>query len=269
MKEADEILEDIRDRFNERTGKDFQDGSVLDLFSSAISTSLKDVYQEIEKNKNPHIWTKLEGDTLDATGIWVNCPRAQGENDLSYKYRLMNWMLKNEASNTTSIQDSLLNMTYASNAEFVPMTKGCGTGTVYVIPKSYSNTVINAALAEAKARVEKYSSPALYIEYVIPEIRAVTIEAYLKTDAGDDTVIKNQIDSAIRRYVNAIAPKDYLSVGTMNKLGIEINDVDYFNIIGLIVDGSVINKVKLLQELDSKFLFDQIVWIGDSDNANV
>ena len=268
MKQSDEILDDIRSRFSERTGKTFQYGSVLDLFSSAVSSSLEEVYQEIENNKNPHIWTKLEGDTLDATGIWVNCPREAGENDTSYRYRLMNWMLRNEAGNTTAIQDSLLNMEYASNAEFVPMTKGCGTGTVYVIPKAYNSVAISAALSEARERVAKYASPALYIEYVIPEIRAVSIEAYLKTDAGDETAIKNQIDSAIRRYVNTIAPKSYLSVGAMNKLGININDVDYFNVVGLIVDGVVISKVKLLQELDSKFLFDQITWIGDSDDAN-
>ena len=60
-------------------------GSVIDLYNTATSKVYEDLYLEIENNKTPHIWSNLEGEKLDDTGIWVNLPRKDGENDNNYK----------------------------------------------------------------------------------------------------------------------------------------------------------------------------------------
>ena len=266
-KTVDEIYEGIQKRFEEKTGE--TSGSVLDIFSMSIAQVGADIYEEIEKNKTPHVWTDLHGGKLDSTGLWVNCPRDVGENDASYRYRLMKWMLRNEACNETAIKVTLLNPVSASNIEFVSLTNGCGTGTCYVLPKVYTEENIKASLEEARIRMNKIASPTIYIDYIIPEVRSVSFEIYLKTTGGDEALLKEQLTAKIKEYVNKIPPKEYLSIGEINKIGINISQVEYFNVLSFIVNGEQINRIKMLQEIETKFIFDNISWIGDSDDGNV
>lgn len=260
-----EIYEDINKRFEDKTGESA--GSVIDMFSMAIAQTDEEIYQEIEKNKTPHVWTYLTGMTLDATGMWVNCPRDVGENDSSYRYRLMKWMLRNEACNNTAIRVALLNPVHASNIEFISMTNGCGTGTCYVLPQKYTEENIKASLEEARIRISKIASPTIYIDYIIPEVKSIAFEIYVKTSNGDENLIKDQLANKIREYVNTIAPKEYLEIGRINKIGTNTNQVEYFNVLSLIVNGAQVNKIKILQEIETKFIFDNITWIGDRNDV--
>lgn len=257
-KKSQEIFSGIKNSFKQKTGED--SGAVLDLYSMSLSEVLENVYEEIEKNKTPHVWTALEGQKLDDTGTWVNLPRNPQENDSAYKYRLFNWMLVNEASNEHAITVKLLNPTYAANIEFVPMTNGCGTGTCYVIPKKYTEDNIGKSLEEARQKIKQIASPGLYVDYLVPELRSVSLEIYLETQ-GDISVMKENLTNQIRTYVNAIPPKQYLSIGHINKLGANTSQVDFFSVMSLIVNGTQINKTKLLQEVESKFIFDSINWL--------
>ncbi len=69
----------------------------------------------------------------------------------------------------------------ASNVTYVPMVYGTGTAICYVIPKEY--TVENrSCLNEAKDRLKNVTSPSLYIEYVTPALKAVTLSITLSND---------------------------------------------------------------------------------------
>lgn len=255
---SQQIFSQIKKSFKDKTKED--SGAVLDLYSMSLSEVLENVYEEIEKNKTPHIWTALEGQKLDDTGTWVNLPRNPQENDTAYKYRLLNWMLVNEASNEHAITVKLLNPTHAANIEFVPMTHGCGTGTCYVIPRKYTEEVIAKSLEEARQKMTQIASPGLYIDYLVPELRSVSFEIYLETQ-GDINTMKENLTNQIRAYVNAIPPKQYLSVGHINKLGVNTSQVDFFSVMSLVINGTQVNKTKLLQEVESKFIFDSINWL--------
>jgi hypothetical protein len=262
MKSSDTIQKNIALRFEDKTLKKIQEGSVIDMYNVAVSETLEDVYQEIEDSKNPHIFTNLSGQQLDDTGFWVNCPRKDAEDDQNYMYRLMNWMLANEASNDTAIQDGLLNVTYASNIDYVPFTKGSGTATCYVIPKYYDNETISKSLAEAAAIVKKKASPSLFVEYIIPAIRGVKLQIFIEAGKGDIVLIKNNVERKIREYINVIPPGEFLKVGEINKIGVNEPGVDYFSILSLIIENEEVKDIEILQEIDSKFLFDEIIWSG-------
>lgn len=259
MKTSDTIQKDIAARFEEKTRKKIKEGSVIDMYNVSVSETLEDVYQEIEDSKNPHIFTGLVGQELDDTGFWVDCPRHVDENDQNYMYRLMNWMLKNEASNTTAIQDSLLNLTFASNADYIPFTKGSGTATCYVIPKFYDATTISSALAEVASIVKKIASPSLFVEYIIPAIRAVKLQIFIES-TGDMVLIKSNIQQKIKEYINTVPPGQFLKVGEINKIGVNEPNVDYFSVLSLIIDNEEVKDIEVLQEIDSKFLFDEMIW---------
>lgn len=263
MRYADDIHSDAKKAFEKRVGDTIQSGSVIDMLLNAISGEEEKVYQKIDANRTPHIWTSLSGDNLDKTGFMVNCPRKTGESDENYRYRLLRWVLKSEASNESAISDELLLPTYASNIQFIPLTKGCGTATCYVIPKDYDENTIALALTEAKEKVEKIASPSLYVEYVTPQVLGVKLQIYLTTNNGAVKTIQKNLEEKITNYINNLAPNDYLKVGEINRIGINEQDVTYFSVLSVMIDGESVDSLEILQGLDTKLLFDEIIWSGE------
>lgn len=255
-----EIYEQINKKFNDISGHFIEEGTVLDFFNSAVSESVELAYKQIEENKNPHLYTGLKGDELDQLGFFLNTPREVDEADDSYRFRLMNWKQASEASNLTSIEVALMNMTYASNVTYVPLTHGCGTATAYIIPKSYDEDIMNKAIFETVERLKKVTSPSTFITFTIPVKRPVKFVFYLTSKKGDIQTIKNNIENKVKNYVNSIAPGEYLDLGEINRIGVLENNVDFFKISQTYISNESISKLEILQKIDSKFLFDEIIW---------
>ena len=115
--------------------------------------------------------------------------------------------------------------------------------------------------------MKEVASSGLYVDYIVPEIRSVSFEIYIKASAGDMNAIKEQVTDKIRAYINGIPPKEYLSVGKINKECVQIGQVEYFSILSLIINGKQTGKTKVLQEIETKFIFDNISWVVDDENA--
>jgi len=262
MKTAEQVRRDILDRFEARVKDSVEDGSILDIYTTVIGQEGEDIYNEIDRNRTPHIWSSLEGQQLDDTGTMLNLPRKTGESDANYRYRLMNWVLTNEASNLTAITDALLLPTYASNIEFRPKIYGCGTAVCYVIPKEYTTEYISNSLIEAKNIVESIASPSLYVEYIVPKIQGVKLQIYMVSDSGDIESIHSNIENNVLEYINNIPPKAYMQVGQINRIGITEPMVDYFNVLSVIIDGVTVTDTAVLQNIDTKLLYDEIIWTG-------
>lgn len=260
LKTLSEIYQNIQTRFTNRSKLEIQPGSTVDFFTLATADAIREAYQEIEDSKDPHIYTNLSGDRLDSTGLLVQCPRLPNEPDDSYKHRLMNWTGSNEASNIIAIENALIHMEYASYVTYLPFTEGVGTATAYIIPKSYDGDIPDKALAETKDRISKIVSPSAYVNYVIPYSEAVKVIAYINSEDGDLELLKSNIKSKVADYVNGIAVGDYLSLGEINKIGVNEPNVSYFNTVQLFVDGVEISSLKVLQKIHSKLLLEDIIW---------
>lgn len=258
---AEESYSNIVKRFEEKTGHTIQPGSAIDMFLSAVGDGFGIAHQTIEDNKTPYIYTDLKGSELDDLGTFFSCPREANETDSTYLYRLMNWNLRVESGNKTAINDALYTLTNASYAKAIPQTKGCNTVTVYIIPNEYTDTVIEAAITEVKARLDGRFSFGTYVEYTVPDIRSVQIYAAVDSTSGDVTALKTAIAAKIAAYVNGIAPGEYLKVGAINKIGCNEANVDYFTVTSVLVDDDEIETTEVLQELTTKFLYDRILWV--------
>ena len=267
MKTKEEIQESIKETFSDYVQDNIKDGSALDIFSAAIGNEIAGNYDEIEKNRTPHIWSSLKGEQLDWTGEWVNLPRKVGEIDENYRYRLKHGTKSNEASNTTAIQNALLDMQYSSNVDYEPFTHGSGTGTCYIIPNDYDETTIMKALKEVSDTVKKVASPSLYVEYIIPTVRSVKFQIIISAPGTDLDVVKSNITTAISAYVDAIAPKEYLSVGAINRIGLAESGVESFSVASVLIDNVPQQSSRILQGLDTKMLFDEILWVEDNSEA--
>lgn len=259
-KTVEQISDDINSRFLITTGKEYRPGSALGFFNEAVARSLADAYNEIEDSKDPHIYTNLSGNNLDLMGAFVNVPREVDESDDDYLYRIMNWTYLKASANLTAINDSLLNLTYASNAEYYPQVYGAGTGAVYVIPKDYNQDTINKALAEVKDRVKNVISPESYTEYIVPTAIPVTIVAKVEAKDGDLDYIKSNIELKYDTYINAIAPNDSLEISVLDKLGLDTDGIDYFAVRGVYINEKYIVATSIMQTLETKMLFSGITW---------
>ena len=264
MKTSAEVHSDIIQRFKDKTKETVEQGTMIDILTAVYSEICADIYDEIDRNRTPHIWSSLEGDQLDDTGTMLNLPRSVGESDANYRYRLMNWTLSNEAANTTAINDALLLPTWASNIEFRPKVYGCGTGVCYVIPRQYTSEYISNSLVEAKQIVEKVASPGLYVEYIVPSILGVKLQVYMTSENGDIDAIHTNIERNVLEYINNIPPYAYLQVGQINRIGILEDKVDYFNVMSVIINGQTTASTAIAQGIDTKFLYDEIIWTGST-----
>ena len=262
MKTAEEVRSDILTRFETRISDSIEEGTMIDLFTTVIGSVDEDIYEEIDRNRTPHIWSSLEGQQLDDTGTMLNISRKVGESDANYRYRIMNWVLTNEASNLTAITNALLLPTYASNIEFRPKVYGCGTAVCYVIPKEYTTEYISNSLSEARSIVESVASPSLYVEYIVPQIRGVKLQVYMSSETGDTETIKNNIETNVLEYINNLPPYSYLQVGQINRIGLSESRVDYFNVMSVMIDGVVTDEIAILQDIETKLLYDEIIWQG-------
>ena len=64
-------------------------------------------------------------------------------------------------------------------------------------------------------------------------------------------------------YINAIAPKDKLLLGSINKIGVNEPGVDYFSIVSWSLNGISQAGTEVIQGIDSKMILDRIEWIEE------
>lgn len=231
------------------------------MFFKSISDIIHQVYEEIEKNKKPYLFTNQKGDELDATGFFLQCPREEGESDSNYLYRLSNWTQRNASCNQQAVLDKCKELKYSSSQNYVPYTKGVGTATIYVIPLDYTDGAIIRALTEAQEKVSPVLSPASVIDFQVPEPKYVKVVAYLDIKSNSDNEsIKREIQNKIKEYINTIPPGTSLYLGEINNIGLDIENVEYFNVVQIFANDEEITDFEILQTITAKFLFDQIIY---------
>lgn len=261
MKTFEEIYLSIKDRFYEDSKIDISKGSVIDMIFKSMSYMLSLAHKEIEKNKKPYLFTKQQGDELDNTGEFLQCPRLANETDENYKYRLMNWTQRNASCNLTAINEAIKTLSFSSSATYVPYTDGVGTATVYLIPYRYDDDFIKNAINEAKDVIDKVVSPSSIIEYAIPTPNKVKLVVYLDIKQDSDmNYIKREIATKVKDYINNLAPGSNLMLGAINNIGLNVDGVEYFNVIQVYIDDKESTAFEILQTITTKMLFDEIIW---------
>lgn len=263
MKTLTDIYNSIKENFVKKSNIDIQRGSVLDLLTLSVSSGIEEAFKEIENNKNPYIFSRLIDDTddLDEFGYTLNIPREENEPNDKYFYRIINSRISNQSSNELAIETALMNLTYSSHTEYVPLTYGAGTGTIYIIPNDYSDETKENAIKEAKDKLKNKISKTAYIDYKIPEPRKVDLVIYIYTEQGDIKYIQENLYKKIQKYINNIAPGQYLEAGRINTIGIDETNVSYFSLDKIIVDNKSVNNIKIFQTVNEKFLLNNISWV--------
>lgn len=261
MKKFDEIYAKLKNIFYSNTKIDIAKGSVIDMILKSFSSMIYEAEQKIEENKKPYLFTKQSGEDLDNTGVFLQCPRMSGESDDNYKYRLMKWTQRNASNNLEAINETIKTLSFSSSATFVPYTDGIGSATIYLIPHKYEEDYIKNAIQEAKTVIDKVTSPSSIINYAVPSPSKVKLVAYLDIkDNNDINYIKKEITTKIKEYINKIAPSERLMLGTINNLALNVEGVEYFNVIQVYINDKESTAFEILQTVENKMLFDEIIW---------
>ena len=261
MKSFEDIYLACKDRFYNDSKIDMAKGSVIDMIFKSFSYMLSIAHKEIEDNKKPYLFTNQSGDELDSTGYFVSCPRYDNESDSNYFYRMKNWMANNATCNATSISNACKKLKYSKASNYVPYTKGVGTGTIYLIPLSYEDRDKELCINEAKEEVSKVINPSSIIEIKIPDPKYVRLVAYVDiSDGADELIVKSDIIKDVEEYINSIPPGDKLYLGKINKIGLSYKEVEYFNIVQIYIDDDESTDFEILQTVEAKFIFNDIIW---------
>lgn len=261
MKTFSEICDSLKKFFYDSTKIDIERGSVMDMFMSASANEIAEAHKVIEENKKPYLFSNQSGAELDSTGYFVSCPRYQNEKDNNYFYRLVRWNQNNATCNSTSIENRFGSLNYSTAANYIPHTKGVGTGTIYLVPHSYSKRDKELALNEAQEKLSEVINPSSIVEFKIPEPRYVKLVAYIDTvDNTNALTTKNEITDNLKKYINSIAPGEKLYLGEINKIGLSPKEVQYFNVVQIYINDEEATDFEILQTSESKFIFDEFIW---------
>lgn len=261
MKTFEQIYLDLKDKFYENTKIDISKGSVIDMFLKSFSFMLSKAHKQIEDNKQPYLFSKQKGEELDDTGYFLQCPRLANESDENYKYRLMKWTQRNASSNLEAINEAIRTLSFSSSATYVPYTDGVGTATVYLIPYKYEEDYIKNAIAEAEKVIGKVICPSSIVEYTVPTPSKIKLVAYLDVKEGSDSnYIKREIANKVKDYINNLAPGKSLMLGTINNLALNVEGVEYFNVVQVYIDDKEFTAFEILQTITTKMLFDEMIW---------
>ncbi|MGL4877942.1 hypothetical protein [Paraclostridium dentum] len=142
----------------------------------------------------------------------------------------------------------------------MPLTDGVGTATVYLIPYKYEEDYIKNTIAEAEDLLSKVISPATIVEYMVPKPMAVKLVTYLDVKDGSDAAyIKREAEKAIKEYINNIAPGEKLMLGHINNIILNIEGVEYFNIVQVYLNDKESTAFEILQTVSTKMLYEEII----------
>lgn len=261
MKSFEEIYTSAKDNFYKLSKIDIAKGSVIDMIFKSFSYITHEAHKEIEKNKKPYLFTNQTDEELNSTGYFLQCPRMADESDENYLSRLMNWTQRNASNNEVAIDEAIKTLSFSSSAKFVPYTNGVGTATVYLIPYKYEEDYIKNAIAEAKEIIGKIISPATIVDYMVPQPIAVKLVVYIDVRENSDLAyIQRQATNAIKEYINGIAPGDKLMLGKINNMVLDIDGVEYFNVVQVYLNNEESTAFEIMQTISSKMLYDEIIW---------
>lgn len=252
------IYEQLKNRLQRLLGINISKYSLVDQMLYAYSDALDEAYQEIEKNKTPHIYSSLKGKKIDDLGVLIGCYRYENESDDSYLARIMAHRKTYECANRTAIETMLAELKYSSNASYTPFTQGTGTATVHFIPIYYDDETIEKAREEIKKRLKKVVAPDSYIKIQVAEPISVRIIAYTVFDEPSEYAI-NEIKEKVKAYVNSVPIGSTLSYGMINRIGLSQKNVTYFNTVSIYLNGEKVESLDVIQTIQKKFLFDDIL----------
>ena len=84
--------------------------------------------------------------------------------------------------------------------------------------------------------------------------------AQIYSESGDTSYIKSAITDKVKEYVNAIPPNEYMDISKINLIGLNTDNVNYFNVVMTYLDGDSNSNIRFLQKTETKYIFDSITW---------
>lgn len=217
-------------------------GSFAKLFSDIINKHISDFYETLTTNHMQSFVTTASGYYLDSIGSMLNCTRNVDELDDDYRKRICHQTLSLSKANETSIRLAVLNCDGVDDVVLKKYSHGPGSLTIVPVTKDVSINNI-AAVEEAIQDVvscgEKVIVKAPSFKYVKFNI---SLSLLLSIDDIVKQSIKNEVKTAITKYINSLKVGEVLIINELTQRIMEVDD----RIINYSCDTFSINNQKCL-----------------------
>lgn len=213
-----EILSSILRRLQEDTPiTDVNPGSIARTFAEVLSEEFYEFYNRLELASTMNFVSTATGIYLDMIGKLLNCTRLSGEDDESYRARIVNQVYVVQGANQTAIRLRALSVPGVRDVILQEYTQGTGSFTVYVITEDPSSPqeVLNAVEDE----VNQAKAYGVYAEVKAPVLIPVELMVRLlfSNDVQDleRAAIRQSVSRNIKVYVDSLLPGDPLIVNEL------------------------------------------------------
>lgn len=172
---------------------------------SVLSAEFEEFYNTLEYYYDQSFVSTATGENLDKIGYLLNCTRLDGEDDDSYRYRIINQVLAQQKANRTSIEMVLAETQKVQDYVLKENYFGPGSFVLYIIPEP-DVTDYNSLIEEVTQKIEQVKAFGVKYEVRLPKFVPVSMKIFVSfRDGTEGDVIQNVVDKSIDKISSYLA----------------------------------------------------------------
>lgn len=259
-KTRQEVLDDLLRRLQSNTSiTNVDPGSIARTFCEILAEEFYTFYNQLELSSTMSFVSSASGNYLDLIGQLLDCKRQAGEDDTTYRGRIVNQVYVIAGGNYTAIRLKVLSIPGVRDVMLREYTNGAGSFSVYVI--SEDPAASPALLRQVQDAVNQTKSYGVYGEVKTPVL--IPLELMVRLVFSNDTStnerisIRQTVTKNLQNYINSIPLGDTFvineAIQRIMETSVKIKDMDIYS---LKVNGVSKFVSNVNSKWDERFLLD-------------
>jgi uncharacterized phage protein gp47/JayE len=261
-KSRQEILDSLSYRLRDLTDVTNTDpGSVARTFLEVLSEEFYDFYTELDLSVTMGFVSTASSRYLDMIGMLLNCERSLGEDDDTYRARIVNQVYVVAGANLTALRLKALSVDGVKDVIFKEYSHGAGSFSCYVITDDAeaSRTILNAV----ESVINDTKAYGVYGEVKTPVLIPVQLMVRLvfSSDAGsaERATIRSNTVKSVQDYINSLSLGDTLIINELTQRIMDVSEkIKDIDIYGININGTSRYVTNQSIKWDERFVLDMI-----------
>jgi uncharacterized phage protein gp47/JayE len=261
-KSKQEILDSLVYRIQNLTDVTNADpGSVARTFLEVLTEEFFDFYDELDLSVTMGFVSTAAGRYLDMIGTLLNCDRLIGEDDATYRARIVNQVYVVAGGNLTALRLKALSVDGVKDVIFKEYSHGAGSFSCYVITDDVeaSRDILDAV----GSVINDTKAYGVYGEVKSPVLIPVQLMVRLifSSDAGsaERATIRTNTVKSVEDYVSNLSLGDTLIINELTQRIMDVSDkIQDIDIYGININGTSRYVTNQTIKWDERFVLDML-----------